>query len=212
MNPERKVEILLYNWLKNKGDNIKEVYFNSKNEINAPVFKVSGDQSKPDFIIKININSNDEYCVVEIKDNSKSRNVKDSDKILNLYMKKYLEKYTSYVINEKQIKIKYFLVATQDSLNGKLYNKRDSLIDNYLDSKKKYLSETLKLIPRYEGQRTYDFVRQLFRCHCDIRKNYEEKCPVGILIADVNNNSVPAMFIVDYNQIKKRWCQKWRML
>ncbi len=52
MNPERKVEIKLWDWLKTRGDSVNEVYFNSKNEVNAPVFRVEGNQKKPDLLLR----------------------------------------------------------------------------------------------------------------------------------------------------------------
>lgn len=207
MNPERKVEIKLWDWIKTKSTSINEVYFNSKNEINAPIFKVKGIQKKPDLIF----NSDIGYIVVEVKDNSSSKNILRADKIIDIYFKNYIEKKTKYIINNTEIDIKYFLIATQDSINGFLF-KNEKLLDNWSNesSKSKYnASKIYKIIPRFEGNRTFEFIRQLWHNYGKIRNNYNKKVGLGILISNTENNFNPYMMITNYNDIKKRWGQRW---
>ena len=69
MNAEAKAEIIIYSWLRSK---VKEIYFNRKNKINAPVFQIVGNGSKtltPDLIIHTKDNK---YLVIEVKPANKS--------------------------------------------------------------------------------------------------------------------------------------------
>ena len=43
---EKDIEIILWDWLKTKGENIEEVYFNRKNELDWITFRVEGSQEK----------------------------------------------------------------------------------------------------------------------------------------------------------------------
>ncbi len=213
MKPEREVEIKLWDWLKTKG-NIKEVYFNSKNEVSAPIFKVEGIQKKPDLILKTQDDFGLKYCAVEVKDNSKSKNVKDSLKIIDVYFKNYIEKKTKYLINNSEIRIDHFLIATQKSPEGYLY-KNETLTDNWLDkSSGKYnISRPGKyppMIPRMEGERTYDFVRHLFPLYTSIRKKYEDnECSMGILIGNSEDEFNPYIQSMGFNVNKNKWGQRW---
>ena len=56
LNPEEKAEVILWDWLKTKGCNIEEIYFNRRNKIGWKTFFVKGIQKMPlwwmgDFII-----------------------------------------------------------------------------------------------------------------------------------------------------------------
>jgi len=212
MNPEREVEIKLWDWLKtDKARSVEEVYFNSKNEVNAPVFKVGGTQKKPDLIIKHNDGWGNKYCVVEVKDNSSSLNILKGDKIIDVYFKNYVEGKTKYLINDSEIKIDSFVIATQDSPNGFLF-KNETLIDNWKDkkSKSKYLvSKKYKIIPRKEGNRTFEFIRQLWHTYNKIRNNYGTKVGVGILIGNSEDNLSPYLMITNYHDKNKKWGQRW---
>lgn len=204
MNPERKVEIILWDWLITKSKLVEKIYFNSINEVNAPIFHVVGKQKKPDFIIKTSLG----YCAIEIKDNIKSNQVRESCKIIDIYLKNYCEGKTKYLIEEKEIKIDYFLVATQDSINCKLFKDRDELINNFKNKNKKQLCKW-KLLPYYEGTRTHDFVRGLFLYYKKIRKNLEIKPSIGILIGDFNNKNIPSLQVIKFDELKNRWTQRW---
>lgn len=211
MNPERKVEIKLWDWLKTSKSNILEVYFNSKNEVGAPIFKVSGVQKKPDLIIKYNNGYGNKHCVVEVKDNSSSLNVIRADKIIDVYFKNYMDEKTEYLVEGEKIKIDCFVIATQDSVNGFLF-KKESLIDNWLDkeSKSKYaVSKKYKIIPRMEGHRTFEFIRLLWHGYNKIRNNYKTKVGLGILIGNTEDNLNPHLMITNYDSKKQRWGQRW---
>lgn len=207
MNPERKIEIKLWDWLKTKSTYVKEIYFNSKNEINAPMFKVIGIQKKPDLIL----DTDKGYIVIEVKDNSTSRNIFHGDKIIDIYFKNYVEEKTKYIINNMEIKIKHFLIATQDSINGYLY-KNEILFDNWIniESQSKLLaSKKYKIIPRMEGSRTFEFIRHLWHDYGKVRNNYNKKIGLGILIANTEDKFNPHIMITNFSNKNKRWGQRW---
>jgi len=214
MKPEAQVEIILWDWLKTKGESIEEVYFNRKNKLCCNIFKVKGKQEKPDIIIKVKDAYGKKYYVIEVKDNSSSINVLQGSKIIDLYFKNYIEGVTSYFIDDVEIKINGFLIATQNSPFGYLFQE-EKIKDNWEDKEKKskYLaSKKYKIIPRMEGDRTFEFIRFLWNIYGKIRNNYEEKCGVGILIGNSEDKFNPYIMITNYDGIKKRWGQRfWRL-
>jgi hypothetical protein len=207
--PEEKAEIIIWDWLKTKGISVVEVYFNRQNKLGWKTFSVKGIQKKPDFLIEIDNGYGREYLATEVKPSDNSKDILDAHKII-AYWERYVTKKTKYFINDKEIKIKHFLIATDNSPKGYLFAKED-LVDNLADtsSKSKHYVASIGLIPRYEGNRTFEFVRMLWNLYGKVRINFEEKCGLGILIADVENSFAPKIMITTYYPIKKRWCQRW---
>jgi hypothetical protein len=212
MKPEEKAEIILWDWFKTQSKNIEEIYFNRKNELDWKIFKVVGKSRKiPDMILKINDGYGIKFCVVEIKDASKSMNVLRGCKVIDTYFKNYIEKKTRYLIDDKEVKIDYFTIASQSSLKGYLF-KEETFVDNSSDeeSKSKILASIkYKIIPLKEGNRTYEFIRFLWRIYAELRQNYEEKCGLGIIIGNSEKNFAPHLMITNYDINKKRWSQRF---
>jgi len=194
MKPEEKVEIELNNWIKNYGLNFVNIYFNRKNKIGAPIFKIKANKGyykKPDMIIKyINFFKELTYCCVEVKDGTIAKNVFNSSKIFSVYYKNYLEGKTNYFIEDEEIKISDFVVATQFSKFGKLIEKDSQIINNADSSENdvwRKMSAQNKTLPRCEYQRTRDFLRHIW---VDFRK-YREKSKLkfapslGIIESDI---------------------------
>jgi len=219
MKPEARAEIILYDWLITKSLNIIKVYFNRKNELGINKFQVKGEIKKiPDFVISHNTINGIEYIAVEIKDATKSNNVQDSQKILDYYKNYYLRK-TKYFIQDKEIKINLFCVATNNSPKGYLFNEeyKETLEDNKQDHEKllKY-----NLFPRYEYRRTHDLTRGLISRFKDLRKEFKiikEAPGIAILISNlkINNNvychGVKYLNREYWNQ-KSKWAEKfWRL-
>ena len=209
MKPEEKAEIILWDWLKTKSEFIEEIYFNRRNKLGWKTFSVKGNIRKPDFIIAMNQGYGLKYIAVEVKPSEQSRDILEAKKIIDYYCL-YLKGETKYYIDNQEIKIESFLIATDKSKDGYLF-KDESLIDNLSDptKKSKHYVTKMGLIPRFEGTRTFEFVRVLWNWFKDIRKDYDNKCGLGILIADVNNCFIPKMMISIYNENKKRWSQRW---
>lgn len=208
--PEEKAEIILWDWLKTKGQSVEEVYYNRDNKLGWKTFFVKGIQKRPDFIVAINDGFGMKYLAIEIKSSDKSKNILDANKILD-YWDYYVKGETKYYLteNNQEIKITHFLIATNDSIKGYLF-KDETLIDNFAsDSKSKRYVASIGLIPRYEGHRTFELIRSLWNTYSKFRKQYEERCGIGILIADVADNFFPKIMITFYSENKRRWSQRW---
>lgn len=207
--PEEKAEIILWDWLKTKGIAVIDVYFNRANKVGWKTFSVKGIQRKPDFIIEIDNGYGREYIAVEVKSSNNSKDILDAHKIID-YWGRYVKKETAYYIKEQSIKIKHFVIATDNSPKGYLFDD-ETLLDNLADtsSKSKHYIASIGLIPRFEGNRTFEFVRFLWNLYGKVRINFEEKCGLGILIADVDKGFVPKLMITTYYEVKKRWSQRW---
>ena len=115
-----------------------------------------------------------------------------------------------YYIEDKEIKINHFIIATENSPKGYLFW-NETLIDNLFDveNKSKIYVTKAGIIPKYEGSRTFEFIRTLWNIYGDVRNNYTEKLGVGILIADVEDSFKPKMMVTSYNIKNKRWGQRW---
>lgn len=220
LKPEEKVEIILWDWLKTKGENIKEVYFNRINKLNSPVFTTTGINKKPDFIIKIERGYGIEYIALEIKNSNQSKDVHDSGKIL-MYYENYISGLTKYFINNEEIKINHFAVATENSIEGHLFKEEKETIANGLsDDGWRVLNSQYGYIPDVEYIRTSDFQRRLWSEWRNLKKRLElEKkklSSIGIIISNPNQDKLPYLFVmiyIDYNKnSKKRWGQRfWKL-
>lgn len=233
IKPEEKVEIMLWDWLKTKSNDIvEEVYFNRINKLNAPVFTTSGINKKPDFLIKIDMGYGIKYIAVEIKDNNRSANVYDSSKIL-MYYDNYRTNKTLYYINEKQISIDFFVIATQGSIKSKLFNEDREL---RIESNKLHIGREKQVAcgnePEYEWNGTSQFLRTIFsnfRIYRKEKKIIKSGGPgLGILTSKISliqnkkrvpefiNMNQPHIFIMNYNNYnlnyKIKWgCRYWRI-
>jgi len=206
MKPEEEAELIIWDWLKTKSQNVKEVYFNRENILGWKKFRVEGIQKKPDFIVCYDNGYGKNYLAIEVKASENSHDIVSARKIID-YLKNYLEKKTIYFVGDEEIKIKHFIIATENSPKGYLFW-NEILIDNLAqpENTSKHYATHLKIIPRFEGNRTFEFIRTLWNIYGDIRNNYEEKCGIGILIGDSN---IPKVMITSYNANKKRWGQRW---
>lgn len=211
MKPEEKAEIILWDWLKNKGENVDEIYFNRINKLNWKKFRVEGEVKIPDFIIKLNDGYGIKYYALEIKSSENSKNILNASKILDIYSKNYLDKKTKYFIEDKEIKLNGFLIATDKSPIGYLF-KNEQWIDNTIkeDGESKFnVATKYKIIPTKEGNRTFEFVRFLWEMYSKFRNDYENKLDVGIIIGNVSNDNLPYMMITSYYKKNKRWTQRF---
>lgn len=187
MNPEREVEIKLWDWLINQGSTVKNVFFNSKNEVMAPIFKVTGLRKIPDLLVLFynNYTKEYEYMAIEVKDASSSKNIRDGAKIYDTYLKNYIEKKTKYLIDNKEIKINHFCIATQYSEYGHL--KKKELIETNENIRGKYFGN--KVVPYFEFSGTKEVYRGMLPRYSEYRKENkligQELPSLGILISDV---------------------------
>ena len=217
IKPEEKVEIILWDWLKTKSKFVEEVYFNRVNKLNAPVFTTKGINKKPDLIIKINRGYGIKFIAIEVKSSEQSKNIHDAQKILDYY-KKYITKKTKYYINNLEIKINHFVVATENSPKGFLFKDETIVIDNtksndiWRKTNSKY-----QLEPQKEYSLTSMFVRSLWANFRFFRKendnlNLTEKPSLGILMSNfAEEDFSPYLMIMNYNDYLKKikWGARW---
>ena len=217
MKPEEKAEIMLWDWLRPKKDNnVEEIYFNRKNKTHSPIFHTKGLKKKPDFVIKFNKGFGSEYIALEIKPMKISKNIYDAGKIL-MYYENYIKKKTKYFIDKKEISIKHFAIATENSILGHLFDKDDDIIKNYnnqTDSWRK-TNAKLNLIPHFEYVRTSQFQRSLWSTWRDLKKRcaWERiSLPsIGIIISNPTKDKLPYLFTMWWTT-KKQWGQRfWRL-
>jgi len=211
MKPEEKAELIIWDWLKNYSFKVVEVYFNRVNEAHAPVFTTTGINKKPDFIIKLQDSWGIKYYAIEVKSCEKSKNVLNASKILDKYLKHYLNNETKYFINDKEIRLRGFLIATENSKLGYLF-KFERFIDNsnIEDGESKYQAATkYRIIPTKEGSRTFEFIRFLWEIYGKFRNDYDNKLDVGILIGNTEMEFKPYMMITSYYLKTNRWSQRW---
>lgn len=223
MKPEETAEIILWDWLKTKSKYVEEIYFNRINKLNG-IFTVKGTQGrKPDFVIKINRNFGVEYIAIEIKNANKSKDVYDAHKILDYYEEYFMGK-AKYYINNKEIKINHFAIATNNSIKGYLLRKENQLLDNMdagddNEEYKRYMVECGNF-PRYEYYTTSIYLRLLWSNwrrlakKCTVKKKWTGiKAPsIGIIISNPNIDKFPYFFTmvyVDWLNKKNRWGQRW---
>jgi len=188
MNPEREVEIKLWDWLMNRSVNVKNVFFNSKNEVMAPVFNVIVCQEKPDLLVLFfnTYSRHYEYMAIEVKDASSSKNVRDAaNQIRDIYLKNYIENKTKYFIGGNEIKIDHFCIATQFSEFGHL--KKKEFIETNEKVSGKYFGN--KIVPHFEFSSTKEIYRNMLPGYSKYRKKNKligiNLPSLGILISDV---------------------------
>lgn len=224
MNPEREVEIKLWDWLKCSSKSVKNVYFNSKNEVGAKTFKVVGEiKTKPDLVVEFEnpYTHKIEYMVIEVKDGNKSGEVRRATKVFEEYLLNYVRDKTEYYVGNKKIKINHFAIATQYSKEGHL-KKHESLEFN--DSMRGNTSIGNIVVPYFEFSGTKEIHRGMVTSFAKYRKDNnigkKELPSIGILISDVlicfNKDELekqpgmvghPIYQAVTFNSWKKRWSQ-----
>jgi len=214
LKPEAKAEIILWDWLITKGKYVKNIYFNRINELGGKIFRVEGERKIPDFVVEINDGYGIKYYAVEIKPSNNSKDILKASKILDLYLKNYLNNKTKYYVGEKEIKLNGFLIATNESPKGHLF-KTETWIDNTIKDEglSKYNAAVkYKIIPKKEGSRTFEFIRFLWNEYGKVRNDYETKLDVGILIGNCDEDNSPHIMISSFYRIKNRWTQRyWRI-
>lgn len=219
MRSEEETEIILWDWLKTKSQYVNEIYFNRINKLNSPIFTTKGINKKPDFIIKIDRGFGIEYIAIEIKNATSSKSVLDSGKILDYYENYYLGN-TKYFIDNQEININHFAIATQNSINGFLFNTEKDIISNSKGSNDEWriTNAKYKLEPEFEYNETSRFQRSLWNEFNRLRSklNIKEGASIGLILSEVfedgSTNKIPYLFIMKYNIMKDRkskWGARW---
>jgi hypothetical protein len=220
IKPEKKAEIILWDWLKDYG----EVYFNRENVLPNPLnktFRVKGESREmPDLLFITRLFGKDEVIAIEVKDGDCGSNIRCADKIFYKYLLNHYNQRTQYFVGDKEVQISKFLVATQYSPQAHLFGYGDLIQSNQcMDEDKKWKG---KVVPKLEYIRTKDFLRSIMQDYSKWRNdNKIRECfGLGVLISDLIYNFTeeelniqsgmigkPIIQCIQFNSKSKRWTQ-----
>lgn len=194
---EQLIEERLAHWLSANGC---DVFYNRKIGTlgNKNVFTTKGETShRPDMVV---FTKHIGFVAIEIKDGDEERKIYDGNKILE-YQKQYTEKKTKYYIKDSEIPISLFVMASQNSVNGKLFTKEEEMFFN--DTK--YVGH-----PEKEYSRSGEYIRNLWGTW-RIRRTKGE-AGIGILLSAAldNGETRPMTFCQIY--YNNRWNVIWTIL
>ena len=188
---EEEVKFRLTSWLSKYGF---QVYWEKKNKWEFPVFKTDN-RNRPDLLVI----KDDSYCsIIEVKRASDGHGIKMGSKILDYYSD-YVSGKTKYYIDDKLVKPKCFLQATECSVDGRLY---------YDDVVKPPSEERIRAIgicatPEIEYVRGFDHIRSLWE-EWRRRELVTPPYMIGLLLGDVCGR--PEIFCQRFNENSK-WVQ-----
>jgi hypothetical protein len=189
---EENVKYLLSSWLHIFG---VQAYWEKKNRWNYPLFLKDG-ANKPDLLIKNK--TNNRIFVIEVKDaDGGNMNVNNSFTQICSYAKDDEQ----YYIDSETIHPCGYLVATQNSLKGYLFN--NETIRPPGEGRK--FSIMRGQTPIIEYNDTFQFIRLLWRN----AKAMEINLPTGILISNVVNNSYSIAPLLFYKAPKWSTQEIW---
>jgi hypothetical protein len=153
-------------------------------------------KDKPDMIFFSKVIG---FVAVEIKDGDEARKIYDGSKILE-YHRQYKEGKVKYYINDSVIPISLFIMATQNSVNGKLFT-----FDDLTRKNEKIWGGH----PETEYQRTADYIRHIWGSWRKTRRKNE--AGIGILLSGVldGKQTMPMVFCHLYDN---RWIPTWTIL
>lgn len=216
MKPEEKAELILWDWLKTKSTKVIEVYFNRVNLLNAPVFNTKGLNKKPDLIIKFDRGYGIQYCAVEVKSSDQSKNIHDARKIMDYY-KNYIYKKTKYFINNEEIILSHFVIASENSPKGYLFFDEKTIITNESSGDSwRVTNAKYKLEPTKEYSLSSMWLRRLWADFRNFRKEIKEEKFVnlpslGIIMSNFSEEDFsPYLFIMNKNShISNKWGARW---
>ena len=173
VNNEKAVMLVLSRWMSNF--DIK-IWWNQKNEHGYPVFNTKG-RKRSDLLIS----TNNKYYVIECKHSEHKKNIYDAF----FQLLDYSISETVYMVNKIPYNIDGYLLATEHSINGHLFNpKYDVLMTEKDFSENRMWAVRAGEIPRTEYSMTEAICRLLWR---GVLK-YNIEYPVGVLLSDKLNN------------------------
>jgi hypothetical protein len=210
MYPETHAEFRIGNWLTQH--NIQYWHNRKITELkNDNIFRVEGTQKKPDMIIQTTKIPISGFIAIEIKPGQLSKAVRDSCKTLT-YLRNYTNGLTKYFIGNKEIKIKVFAIATQFSIEGKLFNEQTPMSPTDLHWSK--ILKKTKNEPPIEFIKTKEFVRNLWANWRLERTNNDPG--IGIITSGILNKNDDTRPWIQYQlryapkrQQKSRWNVRW---
>ena len=202
---EEQIMLQLSEWLEWAGF---EIFWNKNNEFGFGSFRVEGVREKPDLYIRRTENPRWYNTVMEVKP-SYERTVRDGSKILR-YLKNYASGNTKYFVQKQQVFPKYFLLATDCSIEGKLFSTESDFKPINPNGHRKIVID-YGMLPKSEYVQTFDFIRHLWVTWRDTYRRQPGTC-LGILLSDKldGGTGCPAFFYEMFNFKNSKWTQRWR--
>lgn len=196
---EELVKKKLADWLIKSGF---EVFWEKKNEWGFPTFHIVGNNKKPDLFIRLRYKPTWYQCAIEVKCGADGAGIRSSRKILDYYHD-YTDNVNTYVIEGEILEPKYFLVATEYSMDGHLFKfeggerplRKESTRNDAIGSGQ---------LPGSEFAQTFGFVRDLWTQW----KPRKPPVSVGALLSDKldGGSGLPKLMCQTW---KGRWNQAW---
>jgi len=157
-------------------------------------------QKKPDMIIYSQ--KQHQYIAIEVKPGNSSKDIHDASKIIE-YWEEYNQNKIIYFIEEQEIIISSFCIATINSIFGKLFdNDNEICVGN------------LYFEPLFEYRRSRDYLRGLWSSWRKKRTRTEQP-GIGIILSNILNKceEQPLMFDMQWeHQIKPKWQNRQKIL
>ncbi len=179
-------------------------------------FRVEGGGGRPDMVISSNASGNDWNAAIEIK-RSKSKDVNLAEKIIN-YARAYRDG-AEYIIDGKPYLISDFLIATELSEIGRLFDDDIPPSDKRKRKQQEFYQKYPFIEPYFEWQRSADFLRGIWRKWKD--RSGMEEINIGVLLSSINDKFPeklltgqfrPMRFIMHFSFWKRRWTQLWKRI
>jgi len=187
LTPEDEVKEQLTKWLIENGC---RVYWEKKNKNNHPIFKTKY-VHKPDLLVLGKFNT----AAVEVKTGDSKSNIYNGVVDCFDYWIHYLNQ-QKYFINSTEIYIHNFVVATENSINGHLYNDNfeSCLVTEKFNDTRQHAINNGEL-PRVEFNMTEQSTRILWR----LANRYSgNTIGIGVLLSnglDLNPNKSPMLLV-----------------
>lgn len=148
------------------------VWWNHKNDA-YPTFKTKG-AKRSDLLIRYQ----DNYYIIECKKSDHKKNIYDAF----FQILEYAKDCTVYSIDNNTINIEGYVIGTDNSINGRLFDsKHEIILTDFSESRQ--VAITNEEIPRSEYNMTEAICRLLWRGIPIFNIN----CSIGVLVSDILN-------------------------
>lgn len=181
--PEDEAKHDLTEWLHENG---LSVFWEKDNPFDYPTFRINNVRERPDLVIE----GEEVTLAVEMKDASSKSNVYDALFQLARYWQRYAGGAHEYLAEGQTIGIDGFVVGTQYSSTGHLYEQEVETIlpaENYGDGRRRAIR--IGELPGCEYNMTEQFTRLLWRC----AKQFDVSSPpaIGTLLSTALEAKTP---------------------
>lgn len=193
---EEAVKVALSDWLKNDF----EIFWERTNTHGYGTFSVSGSRRKPDMYLRARGNPFWYNVVIEVKKGTDGHGIRSGSKIID-YMEDFTKGIVEYRIDSQLVIPKYFLVATEYSIDAHLFKDEPVKEPEQGSSREKLIAGGSDIVPAVEYRDSFQFIRQMWEEWK--RRGKDTRTSLGML---TSKDGRPAIFCEVYNY--GRWKQK----